>query len=282
MGKFEGDFMDFEEEEIEEHEEVEEEEEEEGDDDFSEDPSDDEGDNPGDLDADEEDLENEEPADEEVAEDEEEADEEEVSEIAQLKAQMAVLSAKLEKAESVEEEEEDKAPYAPFQSEEFTTLVDEMSWDKDEAKAFQTFFAGFIQKNNEILANHTLKAAVTKVDKQTAVNARNKTVAKNFYESNPALANVKPFVKHLASAVAQEMPGLSMEKILEETARRAYKDLQIKKPKKGAKKVVGKKKASAKDKPAFGNRKGSRRAGKKKTGSKLQKDLDAVLEGLNV
>jgi len=202
---------------------------------------------------------------------------EDVSELALLKQQNVDLLksiVEMNKKTDVETPAEKPASVGLYETDEFKNLTEAFDWDKDEVSAFKLFQ----DKANERSLNHALQQmqriapglVTNTINNQNDLN----DIRTRFYDDNPALAGIKPYVAQVASQIAQTKGNkASISDVLEEAAVQVYKALKIDKDK-FSKENNGNKAEKGK-KPAFPKSKGSRKTAPKTT--KLASDIDAML-----
>lgn len=196
--------------------------------------------------------------------------------MAAIKQQQEILADLLrqKKEQEVAPQEEVAPEVDPFESEEFSRMVEVMNWDEDEAKAAKVFFQKFMDWGNKKAFDRFSQETPQMVETTIQRADRIKQARKSFYESHPVLTEVKPFVAQIAQGVAQEMgQGATMEAVLEESAKRAYKALGVDPAKLGA--LADRQERQGKKKPAFPVKKGARKQVTKPP--KLQQEIDAVI-----
>lgn len=174
-----------------------------------------------------------------------------------------------------------------FEDESFSNLAEMLDVDDDGKKALQTFFTKLVEHTQKSSVKEMLNATPDMIGKVMDSKTQIENVKTKFYAENVELAALKPFVKELASAIAQENPTMDMGQVLEETSKKAYKVLGItkKKPDNDDKKGKGGDDNpdaggdKGKRKPAFSNANNVRKPPVKTT--KLDGDLDAMLKTLD-
>ncbi len=236
----------------------------EGDPDGDDDPSDDPDDDP-------------EPGDDPDPDDpDSDPDEPEVTELDELKLQNQKLMSLLEKTIKKEDEPEPE-PEVELQDEAtFKNVVKALDLDDDESKVFGAFVEKLVERTQKSTLEQVIATTPEIVGKVVDNKTRANAAKDNFYKDNPALGEVKTYVAQVARGIAKENSSLSIEEVLETTAKRAYKALGIKKVKaedvdSDDKPGNGKKKK----KPAFAKTKGSRK--QPKTRGKLETEIDDML-----
>ncbi len=143
---------------------------------------------------------------------------------------------------------------------------------EDEGK-FKTFLNEFAEKiktyTEESLYKKLPSTVSTLANQQISIQSS----VRDFYESNPPLAKVKPFVATVTNQVASEHPDWDLQKVLHETAERAYKAL-------GLEKSVMEKEAKKSKKPAFApaGKTGSKRGKQTPDVSQLEKDIMELID----
>lgn len=195
-------------------------------------------------------------------------------ELAALKAQNEMLMKLLNSDEKEEQEKEQKIEN-PINSEIFTNLAEVMNWDSEEQSLMKNFFELMMDYNKATAVEEASKTIPEIVNSTMTNEQKKKSISEKFYADNPELAEVKSYVSALSKEVTTELKAkggpLSAEKILNETAKRAYKILGIKKGKK-----VEEKKPERGKKPPFASKTGSRKKAAKQ--SAMEKDIAAMIE----
>lgn len=162
----------------------------------------------------------------------------------------------------------------PFESEEFTKMTEVMNWDSEEQEAAKNFFQKFMAYGNNKSLAEWQRQTPRMVENTIQQNERIKGARESFYAANPMLEEVKPFVGQIAQGVAQELgEAATMEAVLKEAARRAYKALGVDPKKVGA--MIDKQQRQDKRKPAFPVKKGARKQITQLP--KIQQEIDAVI-----
>lgn len=208
-------------------------------------------------------------------EDEEESEESNTDPNADIIAQLQEQNRQLTEALKNVSEHKDKVEEKPkepslFESEGFSALGEALELDKAGATLLQTFLEKYGNHIASKAANDALDRTPELVTTQITKSNQAEEVKKNFYDNHPALESIKPYVAQVANTVAQENGSLTVAQVLEETAKRAYTNLNID-PKK-----VNKAQKSGKRKPAFAKApKSGRKAKPKKTA--LQTDIDRMM-----
>jgi hypothetical protein len=195
--------------------------------------------------------------------------------LAAIKQHQEIIADLLKKSKETETPvEEPPVEVDPFESEEFSSMVEVMNWDEDEAKAAKIFFQKFMDFGNKKAFDRFSQETPQMIETTIQRNERIKAVRRDFYDANPMLGEVKPFVGQIAQGVAQEMgESATVEAVLEESARRAYKALGVDPEK--VKELATQQRKKGKTKPAFPVKKGVRKQTTKPP--KIQQEIDAVI-----
>lgn len=195
--------------------------------------------------------------------------------LAAIKQHQEIIADLLKKSKETEPpDEEPSVEVDPFESEEFNSMVEVMNWDEDEAKAAKTFFQKFMDFGNKKAFERFNQETPQMIETTIQRNERIKAARRDFYDANPMLSEVKPFVGQIAQGVAQEMgQNATMEAVLEESAKRAYKALGVDPEK--VKELASQQRKKGKTKPAFPVKKGVRK--QKTKPPKIQQEIDAVI-----
>jgi hypothetical protein len=215
-------------------------------------------------------------ADAEGGDDDETSDEDSTAvSLAAIKQHQEIIADLLKKSKETETPvEEPPVEVDPFESEEFSSMVEVMNWDEDEAAAAKTFFQKFMDFGNKKAFDRFNQETPQMIETTIQRNERIKAARRDFYENNPMLGEVKPFVGQIAQGVAQEMgESATMEAVLEESAKRAYKALGVDPEK--VKELATQQRKKGKTKPAFPVKKGVRKQTTKPP--KIQQEIDAVI-----
>lgn len=175
----------------------------------------------------------------------------------------------------IEKEVEPEKPTDVFATDEFKTMTDAMNMDDSDVVLFKNFMKTFAEQNNKVVLKQAMEDTPNLVN--SAVNKQTKfqEVAKNFYSANPALAEIQPYVKEVATSIASQYPNASLVDVLKTTADRVYKTLNIKPPVKGERTTKDDQPTKAKVKPAFATNVAARRNPVKQ--SKTQIELSAMM-----
>ena len=154
------------------------------------------------------------------------------------------------------------------------TLFGEWSFEKivENETDFKKFLGEFATKVKNATEESLLRKLPGTVAKLTKEQMDTRQTVNSFYDEHEQLATVKPFVAQVVSTVASEHADWPLDKVLEESATRAYKALGLKKQATEPVKTGGKKPAFAG--PASGKRGVDPNAGK----SKLEKELEELME----
>lgn len=202
---------------------------------------------------------------------EEESSGEESSEldqkVAKLEAQnqklMEQLNALLEQQKQPQKtaEAEDSANQ---EIQDFLGDVDIMDLTEDKDK-----FNNFLNDYSKKVKQSTIEEILTKLP-QVVMDYTNhqltiKNSVDNFYKENPELEPMKKYVAKIVGDISSENPDWSLDKVMEEGAKKAYESLGITKQK-------------AKSNPAFAKQKStSRKASSEKDLTPMEKELEAML-----
>jgi hypothetical protein len=146
----------------------------------------------------------------------------------------------------------------------FDSLAEAMDWEADEKKGMKNFMLNFMESVEQNATKKALKKVPPIVQQNYSQKEQERQLVKEFYKKHPELSNVKPYVTQVASALHQNYAsrGLSAptDYILNETAKRVYSALQIKK----GKEIEFEDNKKENKKPAFsGGQKGSRKKKRK-------------------
>lgn len=185
---------------------------------------------------------------------------------------IANLSKKKEETEKVVEE----AEVSPFADESFSELVDVLEIDESGAKKLQTFMTKLLDSDRKQLIKEIMSELPEITTKTLTTQQRNEKVKEQFYTTYKELKAVPAFVSQLSREVAKDTRyNQSVEKILTETAKRAYEALGIKKGKnvKTSASESGEKKTPALPKSSSGRKKTSTVTG-------VRKEIDDMLSVL--
>lgn len=209
--------------------------------------------------SDEGDEEGVEPEGEEIEEGSGEEGDEELSELDKLKKQNEVLRQQLQETSAETAEKEKPIESTPL-SDDFLKDYDfdEVRDDPEKFKKFMFDVANYVKKQTEESVYKNLPQTVSSIAGQ---QIELRQTAQNFYNENPELAEVKPFVAKITNQVASENPQWDMQKVLAEVAKRSYKSLGLEKSAKPQSK-------SNKSKPGFAESKGGSKR-RNKAGSEL-------------
>ena len=163
----------------------------------------------------------------------------------------------------------------PLESEAFTSLAETMNWDSEEIEKFKGFFKSYADYVSTTTAQSVLDKTPDVVSKSMSRQQQRDKIATDFYSNNPELSGVREYVKAVASGVIGEMgEDTPLEKVLAETAKRAYKALGLKRKKT----APGGEKGEKAKTPAFPQQKGVRQKPPKK--DKAVSDIDKLLDGV--
>ncbi len=202
-------------------------------------------------------------------------DESEPDELTRLKEQNEKLQNQLNEAYAqTAEKAPSMIPSKEFTEEMFKDLdFDEIFENPDQFKKVLLDVANTVRRQTEEALYKNLPQVVGNV---TGQQLELRKAADTFYDKNPELASVKPYVAKVTAQVADKHPDWSFEQILAETAKVARKGLGLE----GLAKEEAKKKTKAKQKPAFADAK--RRSNKRsKAGSdlsELEQEISELLE----
>lgn len=139
-------------------------------------------------------------------------------------------------------------------------------------ESFGKFLGDFAKKIMQNTEERLLQKLPTTVSKLTAEQMEARKTVDSFYAEHQQLAEVKPFMAKIVSTVASEHADWDLPKVLEESAERAYKALGLKKQ---ATQSQGKSTSAA---PAFVGQSSGRRASADTGKSKLEKELEELME----
>jgi len=216
------------------------------------------------------DEEGDDPEGEEAEEESGEKADEELSELEKLRKQNQILKQQLQ--ETPQQQEEQKVESTPL-SDEFLKdyNFEEIQDDPEKFKQFILDVANHVKKNTEESIFKNLPQTVNSLAGQ---QIELRQTAQRFYDQNPELAEVKPFVAKITNQVASEHPDWGIEKVLAETAKRSYKALGLEKTAKTQQQTSGKKR-----KPGLADAKGGSKR-RNKSGeelSELEKEIQDIL-----
>ncbi len=159
-----------------------------------------------------------------------------------------------------------------YDGEEFKGLVEVLDLDANEAKVLTAFMKAMQNDTQQRSVEQAMKDTPEVVGKYVNRQAVITKMKEKFYEDNPNLVEIKPYVAQVANTVSAKNSDWTMEQVLTETAKVTYKAL-------GIKKELAKKtdKPGKRKKPAFAKgTKGGRKPAPKK--SKLESDMQAMLD----
>ena len=150
---------------------------------------------------------------------------------------------------------------------------DEIIADED---SFKKFLGDFAKKISESTEERVLKKLPGTVSKLTNEQIEARQCVNTFYANHEQLAAVKPFMAKVVTSVAAEHADWDLEKVLEESAVRAYKALGLK----AQVKTEGDTSAArTSKKPAFaGPASGRRGETAQAQKSQLEKELEEMME----
>ena len=216
------------------------------------------------------DEEGDDPEGEEAEEESGEKADEELSELEKLRKQNQILKQQLQ--ETPQQQEEQKVEPTPL-SDEFLKdyNFEEIQDDPEKFKQFILDVANHVKKNTEESIFKNLPQTVNSLAGQ---QIELRQTAQRFYDQNPELAEVRPFVAKITNQVASEHPDWGIEKVLAETAKRSYKALGLEKTAKTQQQTSGKKR-----KPGLADAKGGSKR-RNKSGeelSELEKEIQDIL-----
>lgn len=185
-----------------------------------------------------------------------------------LKAQL--VQASQESFNAPKEEPTEETSDAPDEQ----SLFGDWSFDAiiEDENSFKKFLGEFAQKITTHTETRLLKKLPGTVSTLTTQQIEARQTVDSFYSEHPQLAEVKPYVAKVVSLVASEHADWALPQVLEESAKRAYKALGLKKQAKPAGEKSPRKPAFAG--PARGKRGGNADAAK----SKLEKELEELME----
>lgn len=199
----------------------------------------------------------------------------------ELEAQNKLLLNLLNKGKDEDSDEPEAEAEAeitnPIESEAFTKLAEAMDWDSDETSMMKDFFSLMMDYNNVTVMKEANKSIPDIVNSTMTQKEKQVAVHKKFYDDNSELSHVKGYVSQVAKDVTKEFKkaqkSFDVQDVLNETAKRAYKALGIKK---SGKKKETDEPARGKKRPAFPRKPGVRKAPVKK--SSFGKDVEAMIE----
>lgn len=119
----------------------------------------------------------------------------------------------------------------------------------------------------------TLQSLPQIVMQQVAHQTHVRKATEEFYEEHPQLTVARKTVGSLANEVAAEHPDWTLDKVLDETAKRSYKALGLKKVA-----VTSRKGGSDKNKPALARPTGARKRTPADGRSGLQQEIDGLID----
>lgn len=212
-------------------------------------------------------------ADEEDSGDEEE-ESEKLSETERLKQQVEKLQNIINQSQ-FQTTEAPKADETP--SDETPDFFGEWTYEdiiEDESN-FKKFLGEFADKIKTWTQNEVSKTLPNKVSSQVLSQVSIQERVKSFYDEHKPLAKVRPYVAQITGQVSREHPDWDTDKVLNETAKRAYDalGLDFEEVRDGVKK--GKQKNVKK--PAFASTKGGSKKSKPKK-SDLERQLEDLME----
>jgi len=190
-----------------------------------------------------------------------------------LKEQLNQTSAKSPQAESSSSEESSSpsdplADVDPLGDFEFNSLVEDSETFKKWAK---NFGSKIYEKAKEDFYREVPQVVQSTTQEQIQLREK----AKEFYENNSDLAEVKPFVAQTTNQVHSEHPDWDFDQVLEESAKRARDALGLEKQ------ALQTEKASKKKDPALAKEGGSRKSGKRESKdqrSEMERDIDEMIK----
>ena len=153
------------------------------------------------------------------------------------------------------------------------TLFGEWKFDDiiADEESFKKFLTEFGTKIRTVTKESILKELPQTVTKLTTEQIETRKIVTDFYDENVELQSVKPFVAQITNQVASEHPDWTLPQVLEETAQRSYKAL-------GLKKKVEEQTSKGNKKPAFVDTTRNRRGDANTQKSKLEKELEELME----
>ena len=201
--------------------------------------------------------------------------EEELDELTLLRNQNKLLTEQLNEASSVvtptemPKETEPEAEVSFFGEWKFDDIIA----DED---SFKKFLGEFAKKISDSTEERVLKKLPGTVSKLTNEQIEARQCVNTFYSNHEQLAAVKPFMAKVVTSVAAEHADWDLEKVLEESAVRAYKALGLKAQ---VKTEGDSSNAKASKKPAFaGPASGRRGETAQAQKSQLEKELEEMME----
>lgn len=160
-----------------------------------------------------------------------ETETEPTDELTLLKKQNEMLMAQLNALSTLPEEQpssvQPKAePELPAEN-----LFGEWTFDQiiENEDSFKNFLGDFAKKIMHSTEERLLQKLPGTVSKLTAEQIQTRQLVDSFYEEHVELEAVKPFVAKVVSLVASEHGDWSLTQVLDESAKRAYKALGLKK-----------------------------------------------------
>lgn len=186
-----------------------------------------------------------------------------ISELEMLKSQVESLKGIISQLSGFKESDQPKAELKP----DLDSLLEKVDFDGIMENKEQ--FVGFIKDLVTSVAQNT-QAYVQGVVPQTITSHMSmQQVREQFYQDNPELDPVRPYVANIASTVAAEQPEWGLQEVLTEAAKRAKAALNIRE----VPAILGGKGPS----PTLpGSKGGGRKPAPQKTA--LQNELDEFLE----
>lgn len=186
-----------------------------------------------------------------------------LSELEMLKSQVESLKGIISQLSGSKESDQPKAELKP----DLDSLLEKVDFDGIMESKEQ--FVGFIKDLVTSVAQNT-QAYVQGVVPQTITSHMSmQQVREQFYQDNPELDPVRPYVANIASTIAAEQPEWGLQEVLTEAAKRAKAALNIREVS-----------ATVKDKGPSPTLPGSKGGGRKPAPQKtaLQNELDEFME----
>lgn len=152
----------------------------------------------------------------------------------------------------------------------YDKVVDALDLDKDESKVLQSFLDKLLQQNTKLVISKVLEEVPNLVNREVSTSRKQDTIKGEFFEQNPELKGKDKLLNLLAKEVASEGKHKELKSVLNETAKRAYELLGVKKGK-----AVESEDVRSKRKPAFPKSKTSRKKTVSPTG--INKEIDDML-----
>lgn len=181
-----------------------------------------------------------------------------------------------QKAAAAEPAEAEAAKVTALKDDEtFKAVAEELGLDELGSQKLSLFMETVMDRAEKKAIDQTMQAVPTTINQTIDNRTRLEKIKTKFYDDNPILSSVQPYVSQIANQISQQEPDLSVEDVLGRTAEKAYQNLgiskdQIKKGKSNAKGEAGKRR-----KPAFAKTSGSRK--KQAEPSKFEQEIGAML-----